>query len=285
MKKVSCFVALLAMAATVFAGDVTVTCTSPDPSAAAPQVVIGYTGATSSPVGIAMVVDITNGTLDAAPTSFGADSFFDVFIDFAADDPATYAAGADPLTGVLSGAHPVAKTDAAGTPTFPVSVFSLCMGELANVATVPAAATLVTLNVTRTDSGQDTIVSVSSDPLRGDVAASSIVDDAAAYMTVTWPADLVLPGGGAGCACLGDLTDVFETPPGDGTVEFGDLNYMIFMLATNGWSIDVSAMPDMICGDIADVFESPGPDGTVEFGDLNYLIFQLATNGWSMGCL
>jgi hypothetical protein len=89
-----------------------------------------------------------------------------------------------------------------------------------------------------------------------------------------------------GCTCFGDIADMFGNPPADTVwVDFGDLGYLIAQLAANGWSIQVSARPDLLCADIADMFGNPPADGTtIDFGDLGFMIAELAANTWAIPC-
>jgi len=186
MKKVVCLIAVLALTASVFAAEpITITAT-----AVGDTITLGYnaTGATK-PVGFSLIVDCGAGEVANAAAVGLADSFFDVFIDFAADDPAAYQAGANPTTGVLAGAHPLAVTDAAGAAAFPAKVFAISAAELANVATIPATGTICTLKITGTAT-----VCFSEDTLRG-----GVVDTNGDAMTVTLP----------GCVEVGAIPECF----------------------------------------------------------------------------
>jgi hypothetical protein len=207
------------MAAPLFAAEpITITATVSNQTSTTADVTIGYSGATGGkPAGIAMIFDLTTGGGTAKISSASdvlsiGDSFFDVFIDFAADDPDTYEAGADPNSGAYAGAHPVATSDSAGTPFDgnAVSVFALCMGELENPGTVGASSIeLVKLRVTKV--AAPAYLHISADPLRGgelpDTTVSSVVDQDANLMAVTWPSDILLFPIDTTCAtCLGDAT-------------------------------------------------------------------------------
>ncbi len=139
---------------------------------------LGYnaTGATK-PAAFSFIVDCGAGQVASLNDVGLADSFFDVCIDYAADDPAAYQAGADPATGVLAGAHPLAKTDQAGAVVFPARVFSISAAELANIDTIPTAGTICTLKITGTGT-----VCFSEDALRG-----GVVDTNGNAMEVTLP--------------------------------------------------------------------------------------------------
>jgi hypothetical protein len=89
-----------------------------------------------------------------------------------------------------------------------------------------------------------------------------------------------------GCTCWGDVTDIYQNPPGDGVVDTGDLNYLIYQLYLNGFApIDPVVRTDLACVDLCDIYQIPPGDGVVDTGDLNYLIYQLYLNGWTMGCM
>lgn len=176
MKKVVCLIAVLALTVTVCAQDITITA-----SADGDMLTIGYdaSGAAAMPVGISLIVDCGAGEVTSAgDADFSIDSFFDVFIDSAADDPAAYQAGADPATGVLAGAHGLAKSDAAGAAAFPATIFAISAAELADPAGIPAVGTICTLKV----SNLPATVCFSADTLRGEV-----VDVNGDPMTVTLP--------------------------------------------------------------------------------------------------
>jgi len=202
MKKVILIMAVFAMAAPLSAADpITIEVAASNIDADSADLTISYSGATGSPpYGISMVVDLTvdaagagSAEVLAAGDVASGDSFFDVFIDLAADEPNDYLNPAlvDPCTGIWIGAgdpHPLAETDAAGTPTFPVSVFSLCMGELANTAGIGAGNTLAVITITKKAGvGAETgcTVRITADDLRG-----TIVDPNGDPMDVTYPADL-----------------------------------------------------------------------------------------------
>jgi hypothetical protein len=209
MKKVILAICVCAMAAPAINADpITIEMAASNFTATTADLTISYSGASGlPPYGISMVVDLTVDSAGAGSAEVVAesdvasgDSFFDVFIDLAADEPNNYLdpAKVDPCTGIWTGAgtpHPLAKTDAAGTPTFPVSVFSLCMGELAQTATIPASKDLAVITITRDDgvgAGTGCTVSIAADDLRG-----TIVDPNGDPLTVTYPADLPIVWGGA----------------------------------------------------------------------------------------
>jgi len=195
MKKVVCLIAVLALTASVFAAEpITITATV---DTAAKTLTLGYnaTGATK-PVGFSFIVSATGGAISAVSN---ADSFFDVFIDFAASDPAAYAAGANPATGVLAGAHPLALTDAAGKATLPAAAVAISAAELANVATIPATGTICVL--TYACDGTDPIaITFAEDTLRG-----GIVDTAGDAMAATLPGAVEIPCGVPPCLYVGQV--------------------------------------------------------------------------------
>jgi len=193
MKKVVCLIAVLALTAGVYAQNVTITATVEGDT-----ITLGYdaTGSAAMPVGFSFIVDAGAASLNAAgDVGIGADSFFDVFIDFAADDPAAYQAGANPDTGIFAGAHPIAKADGAGAAAFPAKVFAISAAELAKVATIPATGTICTLKMTGTGS-----VCFSEDTLRG-----GVVDATGAAMTVTLPGCVDVPSGPTDCLYVGQV--------------------------------------------------------------------------------
>jgi len=184
MKKVVCLIAVLALTASVAVADpITITAQGNVPSNG--YITIGYSGATGAkPVGFSFIVDCgAGGNVAAAGDINKGDSFFDVFIDFASDDPAAYQAGADPLTGIWAAANPLAKTDAAGAVTLPAVQFAVSAAELANVAAIPTSGTICVLKLTKVGAAASTIVTFAEDTLRG-----GVVDVNGVAMTVTLPA-------------------------------------------------------------------------------------------------
>jgi hypothetical protein len=152
MRKLLCLLAILALTAPLFAGTITLTVTDNHNG----TFTVGYSDYTNpKPVGLALEIDMPAGEIISAqnlglydgPT---ADSFFDVFIAYAAGTPAAYQAAASTATGSWLGtAHPLA---APGTTAGPLAVnpttgvlvtprqdVSLCMGSL--VGTAPTTAT------------------------------------------------------------------------------------------------------------------------------------------------
>jgi hypothetical protein len=231
------------MAAPLFAAEpITITATVSGQTDTTADITIGYSGASGvKPAGIAMIVDLTVATgsakiASAADVLSVGDSFFDVFIDFAADDPDAYEAGADPNSGAYAGAHPVARSDAAGTPFDgnDVTVFALCMGELENPGTVGASnIELVKFRVTKI--AAPVTMRISADPLRGGELpgpiVSSVVDQDANLMAVTWPADTNLFTIDTSCVaptCRGDVN-------GDNRVRTNDITAMVQILNGVGY--------------------------------------------------
>jgi hypothetical protein len=218
MKKVVCLIAVLALTATVCAQEpITITAV---PSG--DTLTIGYdaSGAAAMPVGISLIVDCGVGNVaSAGDADFSIDSFFDVFIDFAADDPAAYQAGADPATGVLAGAHGLAMTDMAGAVAFPAQIFAISAAELANTATIPAIGTICVLTL----SGTPATVTFAEDTLRG-----GVVDVNGNPMAVTLPGPTLVPG--AVAPTCWDLTECAGQPDGDtncdGAINFLDIGVL-----------------------------------------------------------
>jgi hypothetical protein len=231
MKKVVCLIAVLALTATVCAQ-------CPDPGepitiTAVPDgdtLTIGYnaTGATM-PVGISLIVDCGAGKVAVAgDADFSIDSFFDVFIDFAADDPNYYRDNANAETGVLNGAHGLAKTDTAGAADFGtegVSVFAISAAELANPAGIQAVGTICTLKISADT--YPVTVTFADDDLRGQV-----VDVNGCPMDVTLPGSVQVPGPSPSTcwdACPGQ-------PFGDATCD-GSVNLADLAAVKSSWNL------------------------------------------------
>jgi hypothetical protein len=188
-----------------------------------------------------MVVDLTvdsagagSAEVVAATDVANGDTFFDVFIDLAADEPNDYLDPGlvDPCSGRWTGPgtpHPLAKTDAKGTPTFPVSVFSLCMGELENTATIPSSKDLAVITITKkAGDGAETgcTVSIAADDLRG-----NIVDPNGDPLTVTYPADLpIVWDTGGECYVVGQPR-YWDENNVEGPLISADINYPAWVAA------------------------------------------------------
>jgi len=167
------------------------------------KVTIGWSG-TFPPLGAAVVLDAgTSGVTFTGYSAASADSFFDVFIDYA------YAAG---TAYTLGSGNPIANPNAAGAVTLPATKITLCVGHLA--AASNGSNKLADVDVSGTGT-----VTVALDTLRGGVVNGN------GLMTVTLPAPI--PVGGA--TCLGDLD-------GDGAITFTDLVSMIVELEANGFN-------------------------------------------------
>ncbi len=121
---------------------------------------LGYSSYTGdAPVGIALVLETDAMFLSYTPV----DSFFDAFIDFAHDDQAAYDPGSGPI--------------APPGPGFPMSSFSLCMGELNPESAPPSGGVFAIIGT-----GGPALVTISEDTLRG-----GVVDEMAAAMTTNLP--------------------------------------------------------------------------------------------------
>jgi hypothetical protein len=166
MRKLLCLLAILALTAPLFAGDLVLTVDDNGDG----TFTVGYESYTvAAPVGIALEIDAGVGeTISAQDLTLydglAVDSFFDVFVDFAAGDTATYEANADTATGAWLGtAHPLAVPGTtAGPATLPLQAVSLCMGSL--VGTAPASDTLAMLTI---GDGEATDCIIDVDTVRG----------------------------------------------------------------------------------------------------------------------
>jgi len=191
MKKLVCLLAVFALTAPVFGTGALTIIGSFDN--AAKTATVAYTG--NDPLGIALVLDCgASGATFTGYVAASADSFFDVFIDYAYSNP-PYALG----TG-----NPVANPNAAGVLALPAAKVSLCLGHLQG----PASTTkiLAKLHVASIPAGGGSIT-VTADTLRGSAV------DAAGAMTISGlplTINLAVP------VCLGDIN-------GDGTRSGADI--------------------------------------------------------------
>lgn len=159
MKKLLCVLAVIALTAPLYAGDVTITASSPD----ATLLQIGYTvtSGTDVPVGISFVVSCDNGARVASVVSYDSENF-NTTPDEASEDPCAYTLGAG---------NPVAQTDAAGIEALPASPVSICMGALyADPCAAPGTVSnLITLQLDDPCGAGSCDVTISADTLRGEV--------------------------------------------------------------------------------------------------------------------
>jgi len=248
MKKMIAILAVVALTASCFAGNITITATT----AAGKQATIAYTATGGVPVGLSMQLNRTAGTgnLTAAATATASHR---VFIDYAYTNGT---AGMDPTTGINPAAHPVALAAGPGAATLPVSTFpvALCMGTL---GTAPASGTLAVL----TFSAGGTYTLSADTANRG-----GIVDATGAAMTANFPVTFTIVD--SGCAtCKGDLT-------GDSRVRTNDLSALIGFMNVNGTNSDAALLP---CGDMTG-------DGRIRTNDLSALIGAMNVYGTNIAC-
>jgi hypothetical protein len=277
MKKIVLVLAVLIMAAPLFAAGIKFTATPAEGSCTISyEVVYG----TSTPVAMALNVDVTSGASIASID--GIDSFFDVFIDLAYDMEQASQGSYTYVPNNPSGS-PAAKQDQAGEQALPSSNFCISMGGLGGMDgnnLVPAGPS-GTVAVLHADAASAGLITVNS--LRG-----GIVDSDGEYME---PNGLPLAFEileGAVC-CPGDIANALQQPPGDNVdVHLGDINHLVARLAANGFApFTVSTLPPedayLACADVADSLQNWDPDGddTVHISDLNYIIGEVAANGFA----
>jgi hypothetical protein len=233
MKKILALV--LVMAVSAMAGPVDFNVTSPD----ATTVEIAYTG---SVVGMALDVDC-DGTLQVTAISMPA--FFDVFMDYAYEQGASYVYGEGTAA---------ATQDAAGVATLPSASFTISAGGLEDdgADTVPASG-VITLTV----SGEGTLT-VSENTLRGGVV------DYDGAMTVSYTSDSATVQ--ATAVCVGDVN-------GDSYVTVADVSAIITEINNNGDFLNRVAVN---AGNAAmDVNE----DNYVTVADVSNIITNINNNG------
>lgn len=229
MRKLLCLLAILALAAPLFAGTITLTVDDNGDG----TFTVGYSSYTApAPVGLALEIDAGAGELISAQDlglydGPAADSFFDVFVDYAAGDPAAYLAGATPATGAWLGtAQPLAVPGTvAGPASLPRQDVSICMGSLAGTApaSVAALATLTISDGAATgcvidlDTNRGGIVDVNGDPMTvvcsvdGDTAVA-LPRTFAVTTGPTYPACWDYPGQCHGDATGGLFVDTADWP-------------------------------------------------------------------------
>lgn len=207
MRKLFVLLAVCTMAVSAVAADITFTVTQN----ADATFTIGYsaTSAAAVPVGMGIKVSLTDAkVLNGAAAT--ANSFFDVFLDYASEDPDTYVIGAG---------HPIADPCAAGVPTFGtgISEFSICLGALSPDTAAPQTmANLITIAV---DCEAAFDVAISADALRGGIVGADF-DNVYFVGATDLTCSSVIPWTGPACwlsptQCRGDAN-------GDGVVNTVD---------------------------------------------------------------
>ena len=174
---------------------------------------IGYvaTDPAAVPVGVGIRVSLTRvPTIDSGSAVTSTDSFFDVYVDFASEDPCNYIIG-------MAGQTPIADPCAAGQPAYGagISEFSICMGALdpCNRAT-QTVANLVTIDV---DYAGCYDVAISADNLRGGIVGAEW--DNIYFVGIT-DLDCWQP-----ISCWNYLTQCHGDADGDGHVDTTDWPY------------------------------------------------------------
>lgn len=201
-------------------------------------------------VGLALDVDA-----DMDVTAVAVDSFFDVFMDYAYDQGASY---------VYGEGSAIAAQDAAGVATLPSMAFCISAGGLEDDAadTVPATSEIVL-----TVDGSGDIV-ISENTLRGGVV------DYDGAMTTNLPITINIPD--EPTACYGDVD-------GNAFVNAGDITALVNYINANGaapfWSVAVDATNGGYDVD---------SNNFINAGDITALVNYINANGaapfWSIAC-
>lgn len=214
-----------------------------------------YTG--DDPCAVGVIVTNTSTDFAANPyVSASADSWFDVFMDYASGDPDNY---------VLGSGDPVASTSGAGVPTYPTGAISLCAGHLegANGGT----GVIAKLNVTAGD-----VLTVDIDSTRGNPEALDI-DDA---VEGAQGGSITMAGGAA--PCYGDAD-------GNGSINRSDLSAITTFLNANAsapfWTVPSSNPAYYAEADV-------DGNGSINRSDLSALTTYLNANAgapfWTVAC-
>jgi hypothetical protein len=270
MKTLVTLIAVLALTAPVFAGDITL---GVDATTGTVQIT-AING--TPPVALGLIVDAAGGsTADSVVDVVAVDSFFDVYIDWYNANPDAIDDEDFSDDGGNSGADP----DNAG-PLTTGGVIALSQGELDDANDADDMALPIALAQIVLDGDGTGDICITPDPLRG-----GIVDVDGNPVTITNDGECfsIAPG----CACRGDIADDLGTYPAPNTiVDFGDISALITQVVTGGGSI--TPVPnDLLCGDIADDLGVPvqGGNGVADFGDVSALISAVVAAGGSSPCL
>lgn len=208
MRKILVLLAVCAMATSAVAGDITFSVTQN----ADATFTIGYvaTDPAAVPVGMGIKVSLTDATIGAGTAATSTDSFFDVFVDYASEDPCNYTIG-------MAGQTPIADPCAAGQPAYGagISEFSICMGALDPCNAAPATvANLITIAV---DCSAPFDVAIGADNLRGGIVGAEFDN-----VYFTGATDLVCSVVPSGPACWASTTQCHGDADMDGDVDTDD---------------------------------------------------------------
>lgn len=276
MKKLVVLLAVVALTAPVFAGDLILDPVDNEDG----TLTINYTYTGDAPVGLALIVDSTG---DGETQSAAGGPFLNVFIDCYNSNPGNL----NDNDFSDDGCDPAADPAGPGVATLPAAVVSLSMGELDENNDAPSPGTLATVDFGGAASGV-----ITGDTLRGcvvDVLGAEMTINGVACDTASVPFSVTDTGGG--CACRGDVALSNGAPPGDGvTVDLGDFNYFLGQLGAVGAPFVIDPTPaNLLCADVAASNGAPviGGDGKVDLGDFNYFLGQLGAVGapFSTTCL
>jgi len=196
MKKMIAILAVIALTASCFAANITITATT----GPADTVTIGYSG--GAPVGLSMKLTRTAGDATIANRAAINDAAgtHKVYIDYAYSNPGN-AVNLNATTGIDStgAAHPMALATAPGAAAIPqnfASPVALCMATLASP---PTSGTLAVIKFTKGTTNSATFSLTADTANRG-----GIVDATGAAMTPTFPANFTVT---FGTVCRGDVNN------------------------------------------------------------------------------
>ncbi len=189
MKKVILMLAVIAMAAPLYAADPCDVVFDGDGSGGI--LVLSYTTNNGAlPRGIGLKCEVLGiDTVDVDSGAVVTDPCFNTFIDYAFMDPCNFTIGAG---------HPMADPCFAGVldPCDAVDVFSICMGVLDQTggknAGPATSASLISIPLTST--ADSVTIRISEDPLRGGVVGSALTTNLPIDVTVTFVTDCYVVG-------------------------------------------------------------------------------------------
>ena len=262
MKKILASLLVLALCAPLYA-DGTVTFSAVDNGADVDIIMtVDVADAGDGPVGIALDVDTTSGTLTDAVM---VDSFFDILIDVAYDmelaSPGSYTYGA--------GTSPIAIWDAPGQDTIASDPFCISAGGLGGETGTPADPPGGAIVLCKISGDAGSTATITANAIRG----GAVVFKAGGTVTVNGlPLEITIPSGG--CTEFPCCVDYNLTNKKDGGIDplvnINDINALVTYIDTNKTGVNFVVAPNNPAYDTDYNFD-PG-SVLINVNDLNAMV-------------